>query len=113
MAGDVIYNNVHQFLAESAGGGLDAWLRAVDTVEALRPRHVVAGHKDDRRPDDPVTVTETRTYLEAAGELLATGPSRRGYLDGMLARFPDRLNPTIAWLSALRLLPDGGAIPTS
>jgi glyoxylase-like metal-dependent hydrolase (beta-lactamase superfamily II) len=45
VAGDVIYNNVHQFLAESAGGGLEAWLRAVDKVEALRPRHVVAGHK--------------------------------------------------------------------
>jgi hypothetical protein len=56
---------------------------------------------------------ETRAYLEAAGELLVTGPSRRGYLDGMLARFPDRLNPTIAWLSVLRLLPDGDATPTS
>jgi hypothetical protein len=80
VAGDVIYNNVHQFLAESASGGLEAWLRAA--------------------------------YLEAAGELLATGPSRRGYLDGMLSRFPDRLNPTMAWLSALRLLPDGDANPT-
>jgi len=113
VAGDVIYNNVHQFLAESAGGGLEAWLRAVDEVEALRPRHVVAGHKDDRRPDDPTIVAETRAYLEVAGELLATEPSRRGYLDGLLARFPDRLNPTMAWLSALRLLPDGDATPTS
>src|SRR5256886_3315248 len=113
VAGDVIYNNVHQYLAESAGGGLQAWLRAVDKVEALRPRHVVAGHKDDRRPDDPRIVAETRAHLQAAGELLAAGPSRRGYLDSMLARFPDRLNPTIAWLSALRLLPDGDATPTS
>jgi len=112
VAGDVIYNNVHQFLAESGGGGLEAWLRAVDKVEALRPLHVVAGHKDDRRPDNPTIVAETRAYLQAAGELLATAPSRRGYLDGMLARFPDRLNPTIAWLSALRLLPDGDATPT-
>jgi glyoxylase-like metal-dependent hydrolase (beta-lactamase superfamily II) len=113
VAGDVIYNNVHQFLAESAGGGLHAWLRAVDAVEALRPRHVVAGHKDDRRPDDPGIVAETRAYLESAAELLATGPSRRGYLDGVLAQFPDRLNPTMAWLSALRLLPDGDATPAS
>ncbi len=36
VAGDVIYN-VHQFLAESAGGGLQAWLRAVDKVEARAP----------------------------------------------------------------------------
>jgi hypothetical protein len=112
VAGDVIYNNVHQFLAESAGGGLQAWLRAVDKVEALHPRHVVAGHKDDQRPDDPTIITETRAYLEAAGELLATGPSRRGYLDGILTGFPDRLNPTIAWLSALRLIPNTDATPT-
>ncbi len=58
-------------------------------------------------------VTETRAYLEAAGELLATEPSRRGYLEGIRARFPDRLNLTIAWLSALRLLPNGDASPTS
>jgi glyoxylase-like metal-dependent hydrolase (beta-lactamase superfamily II) len=109
VAGDVIYNNVHQYLAESAGGGLQAWLRAVDQVQALHPRHVVAGHKDDRRPDDPLIIAETRAYLQAAGELLATRPTRRGYLDGMLARFPQRLNPTMAWLSALRLLPDGDA----
>lgn len=113
VAGDVIYNNVHQFLAESAGGGLEAWLRAVDKVYALRPRHVVAGHKDDRQPDEPRIVTETRAYLQAAGELLATGPSRRGYLDGMLTRFPNRLNPTMAWLSALRLLPPGDAAAKS
>jgi glyoxylase-like metal-dependent hydrolase (beta-lactamase superfamily II) len=105
VAGDVIYNNVHQFLAESADGGLDAWLRAVDTVAALEPRHVVAGHKDADRPDDPVVIGETRDYLEAARDLLAGRPSRRGYLDAMLERFPQRLNPTIAWLSAMRLLP--------
>jgi hypothetical protein len=34
VAGDVVYNNVHQYLAESSGGGLDAWLHALDIVEA-------------------------------------------------------------------------------
>src|SRR6266487_1992009 len=106
VAGDVIYNNVHQFLAESASGGPAGVAAGGRQGRGPPPPARRGWHKDDRRPDDPVIVAETRTYLEAAGELLATRPSRRGYLDGMLARFPERLNPTIAWLSALRLLPD-------
>ncbi|HEY4018226.1 MAG TPA: MBL fold metallo-hydrolase, partial [Pseudonocardiaceae bacterium] len=60
VAGDVIYNNVHQFLGEAADGGLDAWLAAVDRVESLAPRFVVAGHRDRTRPDDPGIIAETR-----------------------------------------------------
>ena len=37
VAGDVDYNNVHPALSNSAGGGLDAWRRALDQVEALDP----------------------------------------------------------------------------
>jgi glyoxylase-like metal-dependent hydrolase (beta-lactamase superfamily II) len=102
VAGDVIYNNVHQYLAEAGGDGLAHWLTAVGTVEALDARHIVAGHKDPDRPDDPAITAETRAYLEAAGEAIATG-TRRGYFDRMVEQFPDRLNPTIAWLSAIRL----------
>jgi glyoxylase-like metal-dependent hydrolase (beta-lactamase superfamily II) len=43
LGGDVIYNGVHQYLAESAGGGLERWLAAVDLVEALAPRLIVSG----------------------------------------------------------------------
>src|SRR6266852_4948045 len=35
VAGDVVYNGVHQYLLESAGGGLEAWLKALDQVAAL------------------------------------------------------------------------------
>lgn len=105
VAGDVIYNNVHQFLGEAADGGLAAWLRAVDAVEALGARHVVAGHKDASRTDGPAIIGETREYLTTVGDVLASGPRRREYFDRMVELFPGRLNPTIAWLSALRLLP--------
>jgi glyoxylase-like metal-dependent hydrolase (beta-lactamase superfamily II) len=54
-AGDVVYNNVHQYLAETPGGGLEAWHRALDVVETLRPANVVAGHKDPSRDDSPPT----------------------------------------------------------
>ena len=45
VAGDAVYNGVHQFLGESAGGGRDSWRAAIDTVEDLGPRWVVAATK--------------------------------------------------------------------
>ncbi|MFC0430909.1 MBL fold metallo-hydrolase [Kutzneria buriramensis] len=107
VAGDVIYDNVHQYLGESADGGLEAWLRAIDVVESLEPRSVVAGHKDENagRGNSPVIIDETRQYLLAAAEILAGEPTRLSFFDQVLARFPDRVNPTTVWLSALRQLP--------
>ena len=56
VAGDVAYNGVHQYLLESAHGGVEAWLAALDKVAALQPRAVVAGHKNKDLPDDPAII---------------------------------------------------------
>jgi glyoxylase-like metal-dependent hydrolase (beta-lactamase superfamily II) len=104
-AGDVVYNNVHQFLAESADGGLAGWHRALDVVESLQPTHVVAGHKDQTRPDAPATIAETRRYLDDGGRLLAGEPTRQEFFAQMLKLYPGRVNPTTVWLTARRLLP--------
>ena len=105
-AGDVVYNNVHQYLAETSDGGLEGWHRALDVVESLRPATVVAGHKDPSRDDSPADIGETRRYLDAAAELLTAQPTRGEFYDRMLRRYPDRVNPYTVWLSATRLLKD-------
>jgi glyoxylase-like metal-dependent hydrolase (beta-lactamase superfamily II) len=105
-AGDVVYNNVHQYLAETPGGGLEGWYAALDVVAGLRPTAVVAGHKDARRPDAPSDIDETRRYLETTSQLLDAGPTRRKFFSAVLDRYPERVNPYTVWLSALRLLPD-------
>ena len=105
-AGDVVYNNVHQYLAESADGGLPGWHRALDVVDSLRPAHVVAGHKDKTRDDAPANITETRKYLDGASRLLAAGPTREEFFFQMLRLYPERVNAYTVWLSARRLLKD-------
>ncbi|MEU4092851.1 MBL fold metallo-hydrolase [Streptomyces sp. NPDC026673] len=104
VAGDVAYNGVHQYLLESAGGGIDEWLAALGTVTALNPRTVVAGHKNKDLPDDPVILEQTRDYLLDAQRLLAERPRPRAFFDRMLELHPDRLNPGPVWYSALALL---------
>lgn len=105
-AGDVVYNHVHQYLAETPHGGLEGWHRALDIVEALRPAHVVAGHKDVSRDDSPAHIAATRRYLDDSARLLATQPSRAEFFAKTLAMYPDRINPFTVWLNATRLLSD-------
>jgi glyoxylase-like metal-dependent hydrolase (beta-lactamase superfamily II) len=104
VAGDVAYNGVHQYLLESRGGRIQAWLAAIDIVEALQPRAVVAGHKNRDLPDDPVILGQTRQYLVDAQQLLDEKPTPREFFDRMLALYPDRLNPGPLWYGALALL---------
>jgi glyoxylase-like metal-dependent hydrolase (beta-lactamase superfamily II) len=104
VAGDVAYNGVHQYLLESAGGGIEAWLKAIDTVAALRPTAVIAGHKNRDLPDDPAILEQTRHYLLNARRLLAEKPKPREFYDQMLDLYPDRLNAGPVWYGALGLL---------
>ena len=104
VAGDVAYNGVHQYLLESVGGGLEAWLKAIDQVAALHPRAVIAGHKNKDLPDDPAILGQTRDYLLDAQRLLTDKPSPREFYDQMLDRYPNRLNLGPLWYGALGLL---------
>jgi glyoxylase-like metal-dependent hydrolase (beta-lactamase superfamily II) len=99
VAGDTIYNGVHQFLGESASGGRDAWRRAIDTVEALEPRSVVASHKDKDLDDDAGRVTtETRQYLDDADDQLTKNTTAVDFFNAMLERYPNRrLGATTLW----------------
>ncbi|MER7559524.1 MBL fold metallo-hydrolase [Nocardioides sp. NPDC126508] len=104
VAGDVIYNGVHQFLREAQGDGINAWLRAIDTVESLRPRLIVAGHKNKALDDDAErTIRETREYLTSAATLLAEQTTALDFFNAMLERFPTRLNPGALWGGATAL----------
>jgi len=106
VAGDVAYNGVHMYLAESAGGGLEAWLDALDVVEKLQPQTVIAGHKDQAKDDDATRVlAETRAYLADAGRLLAEGGSATEYFNAITSLHPTRLNTGAAWISANALHP--------
>ena len=54
VAGDVIYNGVHMYLAQRVVvGGFGPWRNAIDKVQALKPRHIVAGHQNNKLDDDP------------------------------------------------------------
>ena len=116
VAGDAIYNGVHQYLGESGNGGRDAWRAATGTVKALGPRRVVASHKNKELDDDATRViAQTRRYLDDADAELATNPTAAGFFHAMLGRYPERrLGATTLWAGANELYAStGGPIQDS
>ena len=105
VAGDVIYNGVHMYLAQSvAVGGFGPWRDAIDKVEALEPRHIVAGHQNKQLDDDAKrTIEQTRQYLDDADELLRTEDTALGYFNAKIERYPDYLGRLILWVTARAL----------
>jgi glyoxylase-like metal-dependent hydrolase (beta-lactamase superfamily II) len=114
VAGDVIYNGVHQFLGESANGGRDRWRHAIDAVRALQPRWIVASHKNKDLADDAARVIEeTRGYLNDADDQLAKRDTAGDFFNAMLQLYPNRhLGATVLWAgsNALYALRDGGDV---
>ncbi len=105
VAGDAAYNDVHLYLAESSPEKRQQWVAALDAIEALVPRAVVAGHKRAGRPDDPRIIEETRQYIREFDRLAETTASARELYERMLAAYPDRVNPGVVWTSATAVKP--------
>jgi glyoxylase-like metal-dependent hydrolase (beta-lactamase superfamily II) len=104
VAGDAVYNGVHLYLAESGGAaGIDTWLTALDTLEALNPRSLIAGHKNPELPDDVSQIGATRGYLTDSRRLIESAISAAEFNAAMLDLHPDRLNPGALWGSAITL----------
>jgi glyoxylase-like metal-dependent hydrolase (beta-lactamase superfamily II) len=105
VAGDVIYNGVHMYLAQSViVGGFGPWRAAIDKVEALEPRHIVAGHQNKRLDDDARrTIAETRQYLDDAEELLQTEPTAVDFFNAKIERYPNHLGRFVLWAGAQTL----------
>jgi glyoxylase-like metal-dependent hydrolase (beta-lactamase superfamily II) len=101
VAGDAAYNGVHQWLAESNPQTRREWIAALDTIESLNPRAVIAGHKRPGNDDSPKIIEETRQYIRDFDRVAETTTTARELYDKMLDLYPYRVNPGLAlWLSA-------------
>ena len=100
MAGDCVYNNTHLYLAECDEKARNAWLQALDRVEALRAKAVVAGHGVLDPDSSPRHIEETRRYLRDFNACAATTSSAPELYEKMLALHPDRVNPGSLWGAA-------------
>jgi glyoxylase-like metal-dependent hydrolase (beta-lactamase superfamily II) len=100
VAGDVAYNDVHLYLAESNAKTRREWIAALDTIESLKPSTVIAGHKKPEKEDSPRIIEETRQYIRDFDRLTRKTTTARELYDEMLQLYPNRANPGSLWGSA-------------
>jgi glyoxylase-like metal-dependent hydrolase (beta-lactamase superfamily II) len=108
-AGDVVYNGIHPFLAETNAQTRREWIDALDNLDALEPRAVVAGHKIPDNDDDPGNIAATQQYLRDFNRLDETTDTPRELFDAMIELYPERVNPGSLWGGANHAKAEVGA----
>ena len=103
-----VRNDVHLLLSESNAHARREWIAALDTIEALHPRAVIAGHKRPETDDAPRIIEETRQYIRDFDRLVQTTTTTRELYDQMLSLYPERVNPGALWSSARAFKPEEG-----
>ena len=105
ISGDAVYNNTHPYLAECDEKARIEWLHALDKIEALHPKAVVAGHGVLNPDSSPRHIEETREYLHDFNASLASTSTALDLYEKMLALHPNRVNPGSLWATAKTLRP--------
>ena len=106
VAGDAAYNSVHLHLSESPDQQKrQEWIAALDKMESLKPRAVIAGHKRVGNVDSPKILGETRKYIRDFERLAMQTTTARELYDQMLKLYPDWGNPGALWTSVQAVKP--------
>ena len=97
LAGDVVYNGIHPFLGETDKQSRAEWIETLDSLAALKPAYVVAGHKVPENDDAPENIAKTKQYLLDFNRLTEETDSAGELYQAMLALYPTRVNPGSLW----------------
>jgi glyoxylase-like metal-dependent hydrolase (beta-lactamase superfamily II) len=109
ISGDVAYNGIHQWLAQTDQKQRMQWIDSVEQIEALKPNIVVAGHKrPDARDDDPATILgSTKAYIRDFNRSLSESPSPQVLVNKMMVLHGDLGNPYTLWTAAQAVFEQG------
>ncbi len=99
VAGDICYNELHQWLVEATTAEKRAaWVAALHKIAALKPATVIASHKRPGAVDGINNVYSTIGYIETFGRLKAESKTAEEQFKKMIELYPARINPIILWL---------------
>jgi glyoxylase-like metal-dependent hydrolase (beta-lactamase superfamily II) len=100
ISGDCVYNDTHLYLAECDEKARSEWLQALDRIESLRPKAVVAGHAVPDPDSSPRHIEETRRYIRDFNACVPTTATPLELYERVLSMHPNRINPGSLWAAA-------------
>jgi len=89
IAGDVLFNNMHVYTAETDSKAREKWLSSLNRIRTLKPSVVIPGHSKVGAPlDASAAVDFTENYLLAFEEELKKAKDPDSFINTMKERFP-------------------------
>ena len=89
IAGDVLFNDMHVYTAETDSKARGKWLNSLQKIRELKPSVVIPGHSKVGAPLDASTAADfTENYLLAFEEELRKAKDPDSLIDAMKGRFP-------------------------
>jgi glyoxylase-like metal-dependent hydrolase (beta-lactamase superfamily II) len=89
ITGDVVFNNMHVYTAETDTQARRQWLNSLNKIKALKPTVVIPGHSKIGAPLDATTAVDfTENYLLAFDEELKKAKDPDSLMNAMKERFP-------------------------
>jgi len=89
VAGDVVFNDMHVYTAETDKTARTRWLSSLKTIRELKPAVVIPGHSKSGAPLDATSaVNFTERYLLAFDEELEKARTPDDLIEAMKEQFP-------------------------
>jgi glyoxylase-like metal-dependent hydrolase (beta-lactamase superfamily II) len=89
IAGDVLFNNMHVYTAETDSKARGKWLNSINKIRELKPSVVIPGHSKVGAPLDASSAVDfTENYLLVFEEELKKAKDPDSFINTMKERFP-------------------------
>jgi glyoxylase-like metal-dependent hydrolase (beta-lactamase superfamily II) len=89
ISGDVLFNGMHVYTAETDSKARGKWLNSVSKIRGLKPSVVIPGHSKVGAPLDASTAVDfTESYLLIFDEELKKAKDPDSFINTMKERFP-------------------------
>lgn len=106
IAGDVVFNGVYAYLADSNPESRRAWHDSLQLIAALQPQVVVAGHKRNAEvPDSPQAIASMERYLDDYESARKTASNADQLVAAMKQKYPDWTQEELLVFSAKAAFP--------
>jgi glyoxylase-like metal-dependent hydrolase (beta-lactamase superfamily II) len=89
ITGDIVYDSVFPWTAETTPEARKAWSGTLDKLSALKPEQVVPGHQQADKKLNPESITFTKNYLTAFDEALSVSKTPAELQGKIKTKYPD------------------------
>jgi glyoxylase-like metal-dependent hydrolase (beta-lactamase superfamily II) len=100
IAGDIVYDEVHPWTAETTPEERGAWRATLDKLAALKPEKVIPGHQEADEDHEPENIEFTKKYLADYDAALASAKNAKELESKMKDEYSDASLPVIVKMGA-------------